>query len=421
LEVVKSFMIEPQRLIGRLEQLGEIGADPSGGVTRLALTPDDARARDLVQAWMEEAGMNVQLDAAGNIIGRYPGREDLPPVLLASHIDTVPNGGIYDGTLGVLSAIEVCHCFREEGYLPRYPVEVVSFTMEESSRFGLSMLGSKAATGKLKPGTLDGWRDQLGTSLAEALRDFGLDPDELAQKTAEQWDRPFTAGLELHIEQGQRLISEEVPLGVVTGIAAPTRLKFTIVGEAMHSGASVLEDRKDALVAGAEMILEVVKLTKREKPWETIATVGQLRVAPDVINVVPGEAELGVDVRGVAMESKRRLVRAIEQTAAKVAARRGMTVRMEITSDEQSVELSEDVIERLAQLCEEQGWPYSRVLSMAGHDIMQLDGRMPLGLIFVRNVSGTSHSPAEDIAEEDIKYGLNLLYQAVRDIGERGL
>jgi len=388
-------MIRSERLIDRLEQLAHVGAVEGHGVTRLALTPEDRRGRQLAAEWMRQAGMSVRTDDAGNLIGRYQGRHELPPVLLMSHLDTVPNGGKYDGTLGVLGAVEVCQAFADEGYVPRYPVEVVNFTMEESSRFGLSMLGSKAVAGKLRPGDLDHWHDKNGVSLCDAMRGFGLEPKKVA---GARFTGPYTVGLELHIEQGQRLANSGVPLGIVNGIAAPTRLKLHIVGEAMHSGASVLEDRKDALVAGAEIITEVVKLTH-------------------VINVVPGEAELGVDVRGVAMDSRRRLVRAIEQTAARVAARRGMTVRMEITSNEKAVQMTPVVVEQLQQICAEQGWPHETVVSMAGHDVMQL----PIGLIFIRNVSGTSHSPQENVAEEDIRYGLSLLYEAVRHFGENGL
>jgi len=411
-------MIRSERLIERLEQLAHVGAVEGRGVTRLALTPEDRRGRQLAAGWMREAGMSIRTDDAGNLIGRYQGRQKLPPVLLMSHLDTVPNGGKYDGTLGVLGAIEVCQAFADEGYVPRHSVEVVDFTMEESSRFGLSMLGSKAVAGKLRPGDLENWHDRNGVSLCEAMRGFHLDPEKVV---GARFAGPYTVGLELHIEQGQRLANSGVPLGIVNGIAAPTRLKLHIVGEAMHSGASVLEDRKDALVAGAEIITEVVKLTQRERPWDTIATVGQLRVAPDVINVVPGEAELGVDVRGVAMDSRRRLVRSIEQTAARVAARRGMTVRMEITSNEKAVQMTPVVVEQLQQICAEQGWPHETVVSMAGHDVMQLESLMPIGMIFIRNVSGTSHSPQENVAEEDIGYGLNLLYEAVRHFGENGL
>ncbi len=412
-------MLNAERLVQRLNELGRIGATKSGGVTRLALTPEDLEGRELVRRWMNDAGMSVRTDAAGNLIGRFPGKEDLPPILVVSHTDTVPEGGKFDGTLGVLGAVEVCQHFREEGFRPRYPIEVISFTMEESSRFGLSMLGSKAFAGKFSHGDLERWIDRNGVSLTEALKEFGLDPERLIEEAPVSTD--YTVGLELHIEQGQRLTSAGVPLGVVTGIAAPTRLKLRMVGEAMHSGASVIEQRKDALVAGAEIITQVERLTLREKPWETIATVGQLRVAPDVINVVPGEVELGIDVRGVAMDSKRRLVRAIEQTAARIAAKRGMTVRMEVMSDEQAVHMSKPVVETLCHLCEQRGLDYTRVVSMAGHDVMQLEEFMPLGMIFIRNVSGTSHSPAEHVEEEDIAYGLTLLYNAVRWFGEHGL
>lgn len=400
----------------QLEVLGKIGATPEGGRTRLAYTPEDEAGRAYVADLMRQSGMQVREDPVGNLFGRLEGREPgYPALLVGSHVDTVPNAGRLDGCLGVLAAIETVRTFNRAGITPLHPIEVVAFMGEESSRFGLALIGSRAFAGTLPP-NLERYVDKSGISLAQVLHDRGVTPEQLAGSVRE----PGTlhAYLELHIEQGSYLVGADKQIGVVTGIAAPTRMRIVVRGEAAHSGASTLDHRKDALMGAAQVLAHVEDLVRREQEWGTIATVGQLTVWPNSMNVVPGEVAFSLDVRGVEAGSRRRLSQTILRTAARVATERGLELQMEMLGEDQPVPLPERMQAILADACEQVGATHMAMPSMAGHDAMQVARLCPTGMVLVRNVSQVSHSPLEDLAPEDCGMGVRALAEATRRLAE---
>ena len=264
-------MVQVERLWDRLMELGELGIQPSGGVTRFSFTEVEQEAKRLVASYMEEAGMHVREDAVGNLIGRRDGRrEDMPAVLIGSHIDTVPHGGKFDGALGVLAGIEVAQTLNEQQIELDHPIEVIAFTDEEGSRFGLGMIGSRAIAGTLTPDQLQ-QTDQDGITIMEAMKQSGLNPENIGE--AKREPSTVKAYVELHIEQGRVLEKAGLPAGVVSGIAGPFWTKWTISGEAGHAGATPMDGRKDPLMAAAE-IMQFMEEEAKKHP-ATVATVGQ--------------------------------------------------------------------------------------------------------------------------------------------------
>jgi N-carbamoyl-L-amino-acid hydrolase len=396
------------RLMADLEAFSAIGSDGQGGITRLAFTSNDQSARRLFQNKLAAVGLHVRVDAIGNVFGRRAGREnDLPPLLLGSHLDSVPNGGRFDGPLGVLSALEVLRVLEDTQIETRRPVEVVCFAAEESSRFGIGTLGSKAVVGKLTPEMLGALRDAEGQTLAEALRECGLSPDRLDE--ARRRSGEYHAYLELHLEQGAVLEHAGIPVGLVTGIAAPTRFHVTYTGRADHSGATPMGLRRDALVAGAELVLSVRRVVLAHGSPTSVGTVGVLRVQPGAMNVIPGQASLGIDLRDIDAVAKRRIAQMILAAARRIASKWKLDVSIETLSDESPVPLPERVRQVGAAVCRACGISFLELPSGAGHDAMYIAEIAQTGMIFVRCREGVSHNPAELVESQDVAAGATVL------------
>ena len=293
--------VEASRIMQRCDALARHSELP-GGLTRVFLSPESRAAGEAVLGWMREAGMQARLDAIGNVVGRYEGaRAGLPCLMLGSHLDTVRDAGRYDGMLGVVSAIECVHVLNTAGRRLPFSVEVVGFGDEEGVRFGTTLLGSRALAGTLDPKVLE-TRDAAGKSIAEALRDFGLDPCFIPDIKKQAHE--VLAYAELHIEQGPVLEAERLPVGVVSAINGFTRLRVTLRGEAGHAGTVPMHLRRDALAAAAECVLAVEKISKAHR--ELVGTVGRIEARPGAINVIPGEVQFTVDVRSPEDHLRRR-------------------------------------------------------------------------------------------------------------------
>jgi N-carbamoyl-L-amino-acid hydrolase len=408
--------INVKAVLDRIEALGNIGRTDSG-ITRLAFSSSDREARTLLIRWMNDLHLSVNVDSAGNIFGTW-GDLRTPPILIGSHIDSVPNGGMYDGCLGVTAALEVVAACKREGLHPHIPLQVVSFQMEESSRFGQATFGSKVFAGRLTAAETTEWRDHSGQTLEQCFVENGLDLAQLDTAHSHQAPQVY---LELHIEQGTILREAGCAVGVVTGIAAPLRIHLTVLGEAAHSGAALPEHRKDALMAAGRILAQVEDLVERERSWGTVATVGLFRVLPNVMNVVPGEVEMGLDVRGINAGSRQRLARSILQVAAKVSAERKLQTQVSVVGEEVPVTLNEQMVDLLESSSEEEHVAHRRIVSLAGHDAMQMAAIAPTGMLLIRNVSGTSHSPKEWISPDDVAAGCKVLDRAVRKLlGSKG-
>jgi allantoate deiminase len=410
-------VIEGERLWRRISDLGEIGRQDEGGITRLSFTDEERAAKDRVVSYMEEAGLSVREDAAGNLFGRREGSNaEAPAVLVGSHVDSVYNGGNFDGPLGVLAGIEVLQSMEEQGTESEHPIEVVSFTDEEGARFSFGMIGSRALAGRLTPEDLEKHEDTEGVSIAGAMRAYGLEPERIGEAA-----RPagsVKAYVELHIEQGRVLENEDLPAGVVTGIAGPVWLRFSIEGETGHAGATPMSLRRDALAAAAE-IMGLIE-AEASGTGTSVGTVGQLSVEPGGINIIPGRVEFSLDLRDIDEEVRDRVETRILEGAREISERRGVGLEIEKLQRLAPAPCSELVRDAAARACEKVGIRAHALPSGAGHDGMQLTELCPMGMIFVRSRDGVSHSPEEWSTKEDCATGSHVLYWTVLDLAGGG-
>jgi N-carbamoyl-L-amino-acid hydrolase len=360
---------------------------------------------------MEAAGLEVSIDAFGNMRGRRAGTEDLPAVMIGSHLDTVPEGGNYDGVVGVLAGLEVVRMMNDCGLETKRPLEIINFSAEESSRFGMATMGSKALAGKLDVDTLKRLIDKDGVSLYETLKSCGYAADEIASARIEPGS--IHAFLEMHIEQGPVLENSNCPLGIVSAIAAPTRFKVTVEGRADHSGNTPMTMRRDALAGASELVLGVERITGSESGEKTVGTVGYQYVTPGAMNVVPGKVELGIDIRDVVMADKNKAVEAVIALMAEIAERRNLQIAWQQLSNDEPVTLSQRVIDLLRETAAENGLASMVMPSGAGHDAMNMAKLADTGMIFIPSIDGISHNIAEKSRIEDICTGTDLLAQTV--------
>ncbi|MDO4430554.1 MAG: Zn-dependent hydrolase [Lonepinella koalarum] len=396
-----------QHIIDTLADMSEM----EGELTRLAFTPKDEAAHDYLISLCENYDLQIRRDAIGNLFIRKAGVEDhLPAVAFGSHIDTVVNAGKYDGPLGSIGGLEILFQLCEQGQKTRYPLELIIFTCEESSRFNYATLGSKLMCGITNKQKLSSLRDKQGKGLAEALTDIGLNFDQA--DSVKRRPEEFKCFVELHIEQGPRLENEQKTIGVVTGIAAPIRCIVKIQGQADHSGATAMHYRHDALLGGAELAL-AVEQAAIEAGHSTVATVGNLTAKPGVMNVVPGYCELLVDIRGIHVEARESVFTKLQQKIDQVAEKRGLQIELQLLSKDTPIVLPNEMIESIRQASETLGYSYEIMPSGAGHDAMHMATYCPTGMIFVPSQQGISHNPLEFTEWKDVQAGIEVLQKVV--------
>ncbi|QNB46545.1 hydantoinase/carbamoylase family amidase [Thermanaerosceptrum fracticalcis] len=403
--------VKIERIQQNLENLACFGKLEGGGVSRLAFTREDQEARVYLEKALESEGLTVKVDAFGNMRARRQGKENLAPVMIGSHLDSVPQGGRFDGTVGVVAALEVIRVLNELKVETRRPVELINFAVEESGRFGVGTLGSKAMCGHLSVEKLKSYRDNRGVSLYEALKNFGLNPEAL--DTVRINPGEIYAFIETHIEQGRVLEAENIPIGIVTAIAAPTRLKVLVKGRADHSGATPMSLREDALTAASEIILGVEKIAASEAGPHTVGTVGYVRVSPGAMNVIPGLVEMGIDLRDIEKDSKDLAVTKVLALLKRVSQKRHVGIEYEILANEPPVALSPKMVGSLEKAARSLGYSYKLMPSGAGHDAMYMAELTQVGMIFIPSKEGISHNPAEYSSWEEIARGAELLLETV--------
>jgi beta-ureidopropionase / N-carbamoyl-L-amino-acid hydrolase len=393
--------INGDRLSRSLDQLAEIGKLPNGGVNRVAFTTEDLLARQLVQSWMAEAGMTVNIDAAGNIIGRYAGLNPAAPALATgSHIDTVPVAGRYDGCLGVLAGIEVVRVLHERQHRLQHPLEVIVFTDEERS-----VIGCKAMAGEIKEPP-DYYARLDGTSIQTCLRKIGGDWERIT--TAQRDRSDIAAFVELHVEQGGVLEHYDLPIGVVDGIVGQYRFAVDVIGRMNHAGTTPMHMRKDALVAAAQMVLAVNQIAL-ENPGDHVATVGYLNVSPNATNTVPGQVDFRIDLRDLSQSNLDTLLCQIRARFAEIATATQTEFTMRETLHILPTLASEPIKAAIAQVSKTLGLPYMHLPSRAGHDAQEMGRFADMGMIFVPSQAGISHSELEYTAPEQCTQGTNVL------------
>ncbi len=403
--------VSKQRIEEDLKYLAQFSADTGGkGITRLPFTPEDRACREAIIKKFKAAGLHVYTDGIGNIYGRREGkRPDLPPVMIGSHLDTVINAGIFDGPAGVVAGLEVVRVLNDLSIQTERPLEVANFVIEESTAFGKSCVGSRAVAGVLDYDELARLKDKNGRSLQDAFKEHGVTKKEIEATRREKGS--IDSYIEMHIEQSDNLIKAGKPVGLVTAIAAATRFQVTVKGQASHSGATPMGERKDALCAAAEIILGIEKIAATEAGNETVGTVGNVTVKPGAINVVPGEAVLAIDLRDIDKADKDKAAEKIIALFESVGKEREVQVEYLITASDTPVPASPRVLGAIKNAAREVDIPHLVMHSAAAHDAAYLAEVADMGMIFIRSYGG-SHNPDEWAEFEDVAMATEVLLEA---------
>ncbi|HEX2530172.1 MAG TPA: Zn-dependent hydrolase [Burkholderiaceae bacterium] len=409
---MSALAIDQRRLLAALAELGAIGGLPGGGVCRLALTDADRQGRDWVVARMRALGMSVTVDAIGNVVGMYPGREDRPPVMTGSHIDTVRTGGLYDGNYGVLAGLEVIATLRDAKLCTRRPIAVAFFTNEEGARFAPDMMGSLVFQG--------------GLPLEEALATCGIDGAVVGEELCRigyAGDAPVGCNqvdsfVELHIEQGPVLDREGIRIGVVEGVQGISWTEFTMHGVSNHAGTTPMHMRNDAGYVAARVTTFARELTQRYG-GNQIATVGAITLTPNLVNVIPNQALFTVDLRNTDGAALRSAEAELWSHAERVAAEEGVRCERRMLARFDPVQFDPRLVDHVEAAARAQELSCRRMPSGAGHDAQMLARMCPTGMIFVPSVNGLSHNVREYTEPADLAAGANVLLQVLMELADR--
>lgn len=400
-------LLEPNqaRLWADLQDLSQFREPDAPGWSRRLFSEPHKASREWIKARMRDAGLEVTVDPAGNIVGRLPGRRGGPPLVTGSHTDTVEGGGRFDGIVGVLGGIEVARRFRETGTMLDHDLLVVDFLGEEANPYTAGCLGSRAATGVFTVEELDR-TDWAGNRLGDAVTGFGLDPNNMLKPS---WARgPLHGYLELHVEQGPTLERKGLGIGIVTSIVGINTLLATFLGRADHAGTRHMDDRRDALVAAAKAVL-IVEREGCGAPVHAVATTGNLLVEPGAANVVPGRTHLSAEFRSIDESWLSGVRRRVGNEIARQSAENGVEALLEWAIDQPVVPTNPSAQDLTAVAVDELGLPWMPIPSGAGHDAAHIAARCPAGMIFVPSRDGRSHCPEEWTDAEQIGAGVHVL------------
>lgn len=401
--------ININRLMKEVEYYGQYGSVSGEGITRPSFSEADYVVREIFINQLKELGLQVQVDPIANIWGKLSSeRESVSTIVIGSHLDTVPNGGKFDGALGVLVAKEIVQTLLENNISLQHNLEIVSFTAEEPNDFNLSTLGSRALTNKLTYSQLMNANDSNGVKLSDAVKRAGGELEKLSEIKRED----LAVYLELHIEQGKRLEKQNLSIGIVDKIVGIYRDHIQVLGEANHSGTTMMMDRIDALTAVGEMAHAVEKVT-RSFNTDAVATVGKLDVYPNAANIVPGRVDFILEIRSSSKEERLAIKDAIYREFDKIRESRKIKIIFNNILDQQECTFDSDIVGYLQQAADSLGIPYTTFASMAGHDATHLAGIAKTAMIFVKSIDGKSHSPEELSLAEDIEKAANTLLETI--------
>ena len=413
--------VEPERLIDELQMLATfsqegVATGDGTAVTRVVFTEPDQVARAYVAELARDAGLSMRVDAVGNTFFRWSGTDEtLAAVGTGSHIDAIPNAGMYDGTVGVLGGLEAIRALKRSGFAPRRSIELILFTSEEPTRFGLGCLGSRMLSGILSAEAASGLRDVEGGSLEEARKRAGF-AGELAE--VRLGAGAYASFVELHIEQGPVLEKRKLPIGMVTKIAAPASLRMVVQGEGGHAGAMLMPVRRDALAAAAEIVLAAEAAALGTGAEDTVATVGMCEVFPGAVNSVPSRVGLSLDVRDTDPERRDTVLQRIAAACEEMARRRRVTVETERVNADPPASCSDAVVAAIEKACAAEGVEGYRMVSRAYHDTLFMAQLAEVGMIFIPCRGGVSHRPDEYAAPEDIARGVRVLARTLAELSE---
>ena len=409
--------VDAQRLQSELTTLAsfthveQTGKEGETAVTRVVFTEDDLRARAWLRGLYEEAGLAVREDAVGNVFARWVGSApELPAVATGSHTDAIPHAGMYDGTVGVLGGLEAIRSLQRAGVRPKRSIELLMFTSEEPTRFGIGCLGSRLLSGVLKPSIADRLKDAEGLTLSEIRTAAGFAGalENLLLPTG-----CYSAWTELHIEQGPLLERDGVQIGVVTEIAAPASYRITIEGIGGHAGALLMPDRRDALCAAAEIILAVEKFALATGAIDTVATVGTVKVHPGAVNSVPSRVELALDVRDTDPDRRESVMRGVRGVCDELRERRGVFIVEELINADPPAQSDERIVAAMEAACAEHGYSHQRMVSRAYHDSLFMACVAPVAMIFIPCRGGVSHRPDEFASLDAMAAGVTVLAETL--------
>jgi N-carbamoyl-L-amino-acid hydrolase len=399
------------RLTRELTALAAISDAPAPAVTRVVFSDTDLRARAYLKTLCAEAGLSVREDAVGNTFARWTGSDPaLPPVATGSHVDAIANAGAYDGTVGVLGGLEAIRTLSRDGFRPRRSIELVLFTSEEPTRFGIGCLGSRLLAGTLDYSADARLVDQDGRSLKVVRANAGFTGPLSSVRLA---PGAYSAFIELHIEQGPLLERGGREIGIVTAIAAPSSLRVRVEGEGGHAGAVLMPDRHDALLAAAEIALAVEEAAKATGSIDTVGTTGVCQVFPGAVNSVPSRTTLEIDVRDVDGERRDGVLDRIRQACERIAARRGVTATIEPINADPPARCAPEIVDAIADACTVRGLRSERMISRAYHDSLFMSRIAPTGMIFIPCRGGVSHRPDEYSSPGQIAAGVAVLADTI--------
>ncbi len=406
--------VDQERLSGELDRLGAISSEPAPVVTRVVFSEADLRARRFVKDLCLEAGLDVREDAVGNTFARWAGSEpDLPAVGTGSHIDAIPNAGRFDGTVGVLGGLEAIRALQHAGFRPRRSIELLIFTSEEPTRFGIGCLGSRLLAGTLDASSGSTLREPEGKTLDEVRRAAGFDGELSSVLLPKDY---YSAFIELHIEQGPILEEKQIDLGIVTAIAAPATLRIEIEGEGGHAGAVLMRERRDAFLAAAEIALAVEAAAKFTRAIDTVATVGICDIFPRAVNSIPSRARMDIDVRDIDGQRRDGVLARIGGAVAEIGVRRRVSIRREVLNADPPAHCDPDAVAALEHACRTHGASYQFMISRAYHDSLFMSQIVPAAMLFIPCRGGVSHRPDEYSSPESIARGALVLAEALAQL-----
>ena len=409
--------VDEKKLQREIDELAAISEAEPPVVTRILFSESDLRGRAFVKNLCREAGLAIREDAVGNIFARWTGKDaKLPAVATGSHIDAIPNAGRYDGVVGVLGAIEAMRALKRAGFVPNRSIELIIFTSEEPTRFGIGCLGSRLLAGTLSREKINSLRDREGLSVDDWRKKAGCDMSDLS--SVQLTKNFYAAFVELHIEQGPLLEKENVPIGVVEKIAAPSTLRVQLIGVGGHAGAVLMPERHDAQLAGAEISLAVENAAKTSGSPDTVGTTGVFRIEPGAVNSVPCRAWLEIDLRDTLVQTRDAALEQIEKAAREICQRRGVELQMERLNQDAPAICDPQLVETIMGVCQELDLPVKKMISRAYHDSLFMAQICPTTMIFIPCFKGYSHRPDEYSSPEQIKNGVTVLAHTLAKLAE---
>ncbi|NMO79399.1 hydantoinase/carbamoylase family amidase [Bacillus sp. UniB3] len=405
--------VDANRIYSRIMELGEIGRTKQSGVQRLALSKEDKEAQILVTKWMEEAGLTVSHDHFGNLIGRKEGEKPhLPIVMIGSHIDSVRNGGKFDGIIGVLGGIEIAQFIYSNNISHAHTLEVIAFCEEEGSQFNDGLFGSRGMVGKATEEDFQKKNDQQVTRF-DALKNFGSEIDPARYKESVRKEEEIKIYLEMHIEQGPYLDVNSHPVGIVNGIAGLSWYTIMIEGTPGHAGTVPMNLRNDPMIGAAKVIQEINEICSSQPDQQTVGTVGIIQAFPGGSNIIPNAVQFSLDLRDINLTRKNRIFAEIEERLQAICQENGLSYTIKTNIELDPVACSEEIIDVFTSIGKKLDMDIPIMVSGAGHDAMLMSEITDIGMIFVRCKKGISHQPEESATKEDIAMGTEIMLQAV--------